>query len=191
MSKEKTIETLKELEKNELLSSKYKEKLQEAINFIENEKLPKVIIYTDGGCLINPCGPGGYGYVILKDEKIIREIGQGFKSTTNNRMELRGPLAAMESLKEPHEIEIYSDSKYFTDAINQKWIENWLKTNWKNGKVKNIDLWKQLLVQFEKHKVTVHWVKGHNDNKYNEECDRLATKAYKSPNLIDDIGFKI
>ena len=106
-------------------------------------------------------------------------------------MELRGPLKAMESLKEPHKVTIISDSKYFTDAINSGWIENWLKTNFKNGKVKNIDLWKKLIIQLERHDVTAIWVKGHNDNKYNEECDRLCTRAYKdTPNLIDDEGFR-
>lgn len=145
-------------------------------------------IYTDGGCLVNPNGPGGYGVVIIDNLKET-EYSQGFKSTTNNRMELRAFIRALEELKEPSNIELFTDSKYLCQPFELNWIDNWLKTDWKNGKVKNIDLWKTILKLTETHFVKFTWVKGHSNNKYNNRCDELATKAYNNKNLIEDIGY--
>lgn len=143
--------------------------------------MQKVTIYTDGACRGNP-GNGGYGCVLLytdsKDEIHRKEFSEGFSDTTNNRMELMAVIVAVEALKHPCKLEIYSDSKYVVDAFNQNWIEGWIKRNWK--KVKNIDLWKRLLAALEKHQYKFIWVEGHAGNKENERCDELATAAADS-----------
>ena len=109
---------------------------------IENKDF--ITIYTDGGCISNPNGKGGYGVVIFRNGQK-EEFSQGFLSTTNNRMELRAFIRALEELKEPSNIILYTDSKYLCQTFNLGWIDNWLKTDWKKGTVKNIDLWKKLL----------------------------------------------
>ncbi len=156
---------------------------------------PKVKIYTDGACANNP-GKGGYGIVLMylsKDNKLItKEISKGFKHTTNNRMELLAVIDALNSLKTPCEIELYSDSKYVTDAINQNWLAGWQAKNWKQNTknpVKNIDLWKKYLLVSSAHDIKFIWVKGHNENKYNEKCDKLAVAARNQDNLADDTGY--
>ena len=128
----------------------------------------KVKIYTDGAARGNPDGPGGYGavleYVDPKGTLHTKELSQGYKKTTNNRMELMAVIVALEALNRPCEVELYSDSKYVVDAFNQHWIDSWLKKGWKRGKnepVKNADLWKRLLKAKEPHQVTFIWVKGH------------------------------
>ena len=149
--------------------------------------MKKVLIYTDGACSGNP-GPGGWG-AILKYGEAEKEISGGEALTTNNRMELTAAIMALSALKEPCEVDLYSDSKYVIDAFNQHWIDSWLKNNWKNSQkkaVKNIDLWKRLLKAKEQHTVTFHWVKGHDGHPENERCDTLATTAADGGNLLDD-----
>ena len=153
----------------------------------------KVSIYTDGAARGNPDGPGGYGtvleYVDTKGELDRKEISQGYKKTTNNRMELMAVIAGLEALNRPCEVALYSDSKYVVDAFNQHWIDGWLKKGWKRGKnepVKNVDLWKRLLSAKEKHQVKFIWVKGHDGHPQNERCDKLATSAADGSELIED-----
>ena len=152
-----------------------------------------VKIYTDGAARGNPDGPGGYGtileYVDTKGQLHTKEISQGYKKTTNNRMELMAVIAGLEALNRPCEVEVYSDSQYVVNAFNQHWIEGWIKKGWKRGKnepVKNVDLWKRLLAAKEKHQVTFVWVKGHDGHPQNERCDTLATTAADGCNLLDD-----
>lgn len=154
----------------------------------------QVKIYTDGAARGNPDGPGGYGtvleYVDSKGELHTRELSQGYKKTTNNRMELMAVIAGLEALNRPCVVELYSDSKYVVDAFNQHWIDGWLKKGWKRGKnepVKNVDLWKRLLKAKEPHQVRFIWVKGHDGHMQNEKCDTLATTAADGKDLIDDI----
>ena len=144
-------------------------------------------IFTDGACSGNP-GKGGYG-VILKYNNNVKELSEGFLLTTNNRMEILAAIKGLEALKEPCEVTLYSDSKYLVDAINQGWIIKWQKNNWyrtKSEKAKNVDLFKRLLVQLEKHKVEFVWVKGHAGHIENERCDKLATTAILGENLSED-----
>lgn len=152
-------------------------------------------IYTDGAARGNPDGPGGYGALLQYTDSNgtvhERELSAGYKRTTNNRMELMAAIVALEALNKPCKIELFSDSKYLTDAFNQKWIESWLKKNWKNSQnkpVKNIDLWKRLLEAVKIHDITFIWVKGHNGHPGNERCDVLATKAADGEILLDDTG---
>ena len=152
-----------------------------------------VKIYTDGSARSNPDGPGGYGtileYVDTKGQIHTKEISQGYKKTTNNRMELMAAIAGLEALNRPCEVELYSDSQYLVNAFNQHWIDGWLKKGWKRGKnepVKNVDLWKRLLSAKEKHQVKFIWVKGHDGHPQNERCDVLATTAADGDNLIED-----
>lgn len=152
-----------------------------------------VKIYTDGAARGNPDGPGGYGtvleYVDTKGQLHTKEISQGYKKTTNNRMELMAVIAGLEALNRPCDVELYSDSQYVVNAFNQHWIDGWIKKGWKRGKnepVKNVDLWKRLLAAKEKHNVTFIWVKGHDGHPQNERCDYLATSAADGSDLLDD-----
>lgn len=141
--------------------------------------MKKVEIYTDGACTGNP-GKGGYGAVLLYNGTEKR-ISRGYRKTTNNRMELMAAVEALKLLKEPCEVDLYSDSKYLTDAINKGWLENWIKNGWRKAdkkKVLNVDLWCELKKMLELHNVTFIWVKGHAGNKYNEACDVMAVDAY-------------
>ncbi len=154
-----------------------------------------VSIYTDGAARGNPDGPGGYGtvleYVDTRGILHMKELSQGYRRTTNNRMELMAVIAGLEALNRSCEVDLYSDSKYVVDAFNQHWIDSWLKKGWKRGKnepVKNVDLWKRLLKAKEQHQVVFHWVKGHDGHPQNERCDQLATSAADGDELIDDIG---
>lgn len=153
----------------------------------------KVVIYTDGAARGNPDGPGGYGtilqYVDPKGTLHEREYSAGYKKTTNNRMELMAAIVGLEALNRPCEVELYSDSKYLTDAFNQHWIDGWVKKGWKRGKnepVKNVDLWQRLLKAKEPHNVRFIWVKGHAGHPENERCDTLATSAADGSELLDD-----
>lgn len=155
----------------------------------------KVEIYTDGAARGNPDGPGGFGTVLhftdASGQLHVREISGGYVRTTNNRMELMAVIAGLEALTKPCQAEIFSDSKYVTDAFNQKWIDGWIKKGWKRGKnepVKNIDLWKRLLSAMEPHQVRFNWVKGHNGHPENERCDYLATSAADGEELMTDPG---
>lgn len=148
-----------------------------------------IIAYTDGSSLGNP-GPGGFGIVIMDTEKkIMKQVAQGYRLTTNNRMELLAVIVALEMLKFPNsEITIYTDSKYVADSIEKKWVLNWEKKGF--AKKKNPDLWKRFLVQYRKHKVRIQWIKGHAGNKYNEIADELAVTAANSNNHKIDKGFE-
>ena len=155
----------------------------------------KVTLYTDGAARGNPDGPGGYGAVLQFIDKNgtlhEKELSAGYVRTTNNRMELMAAIVGLEALNRSCEVDLYSDSKYLVDAFNQKWIDGWVKHNWvrtKTGPVKNSDLWKRLLVAMNPHKVTFHWVKGHDGHPGNERCDRLATSAADGGDLLVDTG---
>ena len=152
-----------------------------------------VRLFSDGSARGNPEGPGGYGTVLqFTDAAGVlheKEISQGYRKTTNNRMELMGCIAGFEALNRPCKVDVFSDSKYLTDAFNQHWIENWVKHDWNRGKsgpVKNPDLWKRLLRAMEPHEVTFYWVKGHAGHPENERCDRLATAAADGSDLKED-----
>jgi ribonuclease HI len=149
--------------------------------------MPNIIIYTDGAASGNP-GPGGYGTVLISG-KHRKELSEGFRMTTNNRMELLAVIAGLEALKyENSTVTIYSDSKYVTDAVEKGWLANWEKTGFK--KKKNPDLWKRFLLVYKKHRVKFIWIKGHSEIKENERCDFLAVQASKSPNLLSDLGYE-
>lgn len=151
-----------------------------------------VKIYTDGACSGNP-GKGGYGTILMTEDGSgnvhTKEITQGFKNTTNNRMELLAAIVGLEALKRPCDVELTSDSKYLVDAFNQNWIDGWIKKGWKNSKnesVKNRDLWERLLKAKEPHIVKFIWIKGHAGHEFNERCDRMAVESANSENLLED-----
>ena len=145
-------------------------------------------IYTDGAARGNP-GPGGYGVVMIYGQNK-KELSQGFRLTTNNRMELMAVIAALEALKKNDlELVVFSDSKYVVSAINEGWLNTWNKTNYKGGK-KNVDLWKKYTLLAKAHSITFKWVKGHADNMYNNRCDELATEAADGNNLAIDTGYE-
>lgn len=133
-----------------------------------------VSIYTDGACSGNP-GPGGWGAILMYGEKT-KELCGGAPETTNNRMELLGVITALEALKEPCKVDLYSDSQYVVNAINEGWLSNWQKKGWRrrDGEVKNVDLWLTLIPLLELHDIRFHWVKGHAENALNNRCDELA-----------------
>lgn len=144
-------------------------------------------IYTDGACSGNP-GPGGYGIVMLYGNHR-KEMYEGFRKTTNNRMELLSVIVALESLKkEGLEVIVFSDSKYVVDAFEQNWVQGWIKRGF--AKVKNVDLWKRLLLVMKKQKVKFVWVKGHASNVENNRCDELAVAASKMPELHIDFEYE-
>ena len=141
----------------------------------------KYLIYTDGACSGNP-GPGGWGAVILDEEKNETNISGEEKSTTNNRMELVAPIMALKKIKKNSKIIIYTDSIYLKNGITT-WIKNWEKNGWKNANkkpVKNKDLWVTLNELSKEHVINWKWVKAHAGNKYNEIADKLATEAIKN-----------
>ena len=134
-----------------------------------------VTIYTDGACSGNP-GPGGWGAVLIY-KGVEKELSGGEAETTNNRMELTGVISALQALKEPCIVELYSDSKYVIDALEKGWAWGWRKKGWVKSDKKpalNPDLWDKLLNLIKIHEMHYHWVKGHANNKYNERCDSLA-----------------
>ena len=136
-----------------------------------------VAIYTDGACSGNP-GPGGWGAVLCYNRRE-KELSGGAARTTNNRMELTGVISALQALKEPCIVELYSDSKYVIDALEKGWAVSWRKKGWIKSDKKpalNSDLWEILLPLTEKHQLHYHWVKGHADNEYNNRCDALAVE---------------
>ncbi len=138
--------------------------------------MKKVVIYTDGACSGNP-GKGGWGAVLIYG-KIEREISGSDEVTTNNKMELTACVESLKLLKEPCEVELFSDSAYVVNAFNDNWIEGWIKNDWKNSQKKpvaNKEIWQELIALTEKHKVKFNKVKGHAGDKYNEICDALAT----------------
>ena len=148
----------------------------------------EITLYTDGAARGNP-GPGGYGALLLFGSHK-KEISKGFKHTTNNRMELWAIIAGLEAITNRDiPVTIYSDSKYVVDSINLKWLDTWMKTNFKGGK-KNPDLWKQYHALSKHFNIKIVWVKGHADNPYNNRCDELATTAADGGNLERDVYYE-
>lgn len=148
----------------------------------------QISLYTDGAARGNP-GPGGYGIVLEWPEKRYRkEFAEGFKHTTNNRMELLAVIEGLRKLKsDGMQVTVYTDSKYVADAVEKKWVFGWERKTFKDRK--NADLWKQFLIEYRKHQVRFVWIKGHNNHPQNERCDALAVAASKQPNLKEDSGF--
>ncbi len=146
-----------------------------------------VFLYTDGSCLGNP-GPGGYGAVLIFGEHR-KELSQGYRDTTNNRMELRAVIEGLRTLTRPCSVKLYTDSKYVQQAITKGWLANWRKNGWKTAAkkpVKNQDLWRDLMPLLEKHQIDFRWVKGHSGHPENERCDELARTAASGTDLIHD-----
>ncbi len=150
--------------------------------------MQQLIIYTDGSSRGNP-GPGGYG-AILQYGSSKKELSEGYRKTTNNRMELMAVIAALRALKkEGLNIVVFSDSQYVVKAVQEGWLKNWLRTDFKGGK-KNKDLWKLYAELAAVHNITFKWVKGHADNIFNNRCDELATAAADGKNLLIDTGYE-
>ena len=144
-------------------------------------------IYTDGAAQGNP-GPGGYG-VVLKYKDHVKELSQGFRRTTNNRMELLAVIKGLEAIKkEGIPVSIHSDSEYVVKAVKEGWLWNWEKKNF--AKKKNADLWKQYIPLHKKYRPEFHWIRGHAGHPENERCDYLAVKAATSPGLLIDEAYE-
>ena len=164
---------------------------------LKSESKPKsssssntIIIYTDGACTGNP-GKGGYGAVIIDGDRR-EELSDGYKLTTNNRMEMMGAIAALESLKSNSKVKLHTDSKYIVDAVNKGWAQKWQAKGWRrNAKemAKNPDLWQEILDLRKIHEIEFVWVKGHAGIAENERCDRLAVDAAHGSNLAVDEGY--
>lgn len=147
-----------------------------------------VVIYTDGSAKGNP-GPGGYGAILMSGEHQL-ELSQGYRLTTNNRMELMAVIAALQALKKDNlQVLIYSDSQYVVKAVKEGWLKKWMATNFRGGK-KNADLWRTFHTLSQQHDLRFHWVKGHADNEYNNRCDELATQAAAGKKLKIDTGYE-
>jgi len=145
-----------------------------------------VNIFTDGASSGNP-GPGGYG-TILTFKQHRKELSEGFKRTTNNRMELLAVIVGLEALKiEKQNVTVYSDSKYVVDAVEKKWVFGWVKKGFKDKK--NADLWRRYLKCHAKHNVKFKWIKGHAGHPENERCDQMAVLASKGKELKEDVGY--
>jgi ribonuclease HI len=150
----------------------------------------QIVVYTDGGCVGNP-GPGGYGAVILAGETR-NELAQGYRRTTNNRMELMACIAALAILKAPADVVLHSDSRYVVNGISKGWARKWRANGWmrtKSEAAENADLWAKLLDLCDEHRVRFVWVHGHAGNRENERCDRLATGAAQDPELKVDHAY--
>jgi ribonuclease HI len=149
----------------------------------------EVHIYTDGAAKGNP-GPGGYGVVMeLVGTTFKKEFYEGFRHTTNNRMELLAVIVGLEKLKNPNmKVLVVSDSKYVVDSVEKRWVLGWEKKGFKDRK--NFDLWKRFLVIYRKHQVDFKWIKGHNNHKQNERCDELAVFASNQKALSIDAFYE-
>ncbi|KPK87610.1 MAG: ribonuclease HI [Bacteroides sp. SM23_62_1] len=146
----------------------------------------RIEIFTDGAARGNP-GPGGYG-IVMKYGNHRKEISQGYRLTTNNRMELLAVIRALEQLTHENSyVVIYSDSKYVCEAVNKGWIFDWERKRFK--KKKNPDLWKIFLELYRKHRIEFVWIKGHSDHPENDQCDQLAVAASQNDNLMEDEGY--
>lgn len=154
--------------------------------------MKRVVIYTDGSCLRNP-GPGGWAAVLtLPGSAARKEICGGCRLTTNNRMEIMGALRALQHLKEPCEVELYTDSRYLCDAVGKGWLASWQSRAWRKADKKpvlNRDLWLELLAQLERHRVRMLWLEGHAGHAENERCDCLARREAGRPDLPEDAGY--
>ena len=149
-----------------------------------------VDIYTDGACRGNP-GRGGWGAILVYGS-YEKELSGGSPETTNNRMELLAAIEGLSALKEPCEVELYSDSKYLVDAHNEGWVESWRAHGWRRGKdeLKNPDLWQRFLRIYRRHHVRFVWVKGHAETVENNRCDQLAVAAASGATLLEDVGYQ-
>lgn len=148
-----------------------------------------VEIHTDGSCLGNP-GPGGWA-AVLRCGDARRELSGGYARTTNNRMEILGVIRALESLKEPCTVDLYTDSQYVAKAIKDRWLVNWQRNGWLTASrkpVKNRDLWEQMATLLKLHPVSFHWLKGHAGHPENERCDELARAQAGRRDLPPDPG---
>jgi ribonuclease HI len=146
----------------------------------------EITIYTDGAASGNP-GPGGFG-VVLKSGRHRLEKSEGFRHTTNNRMELLAVITGLEALKKTgSNVVVYTDSKYVADAVEKGWVFQWESKAFR--KKKNQDLWIRFLKIYRKHKVRFVWIKGHNNNPENELCDKLAVESSKGNDLHEDTGY--
>jgi len=146
-----------------------------------------ILLYTDGAAKGNP-GPGGYGVVLIYKQHR-KELSEGFRLTTNNRMELLAVIKGLEALKgEGFEVTVVSDSRYVVDSVEKGWLHNWVRKNWKD--VKNVDLWQRFLPLYKKHKVRFRWIKGHAGHVENERCDRLAVMSAEREKLLIDEGYE-
>lgn len=193
------VESLPESLLPEVLS--YVKNLQPAVATVAKSSKPTIkpkssisedtiIIYTDGACTGNP-GRGGYGAVIIDGDRR-EELAGGYKLTTNNRMEMMGAIAALESLKSNSKVKLHSDSKYIVDAVIKGWAKKWQANGWRRNKkemAKNPDLWQELLDLCKIHDVEFQWVKGHAGIPENERCDRLAVEAAQGRDLQTDEGY--
>ena len=146
-------------------------------------------IYTDGSSLGNP-GKGGYG-IVLKWKNKVKKVSKGYRLTTNNRMELLAVIEALKLLNESAKeipITIYTDSQYVINAITKKWLDGWVRKNFKDKK--NADLWRKYINVSKPFSISFEWVKGHSGHPENEECDKLAKKAAEGNQLAIDIGYE-
>jgi ribonuclease HI len=149
--------------------------------------MAKVTMYTDGGASGNP-GPGGYGTLLMYGEHV-KEMSEGFRLTTNNRMELLAVIVGLEALtRDGVEVDVYSDSKYVVDAVEKRWVFGWEKKGYKDKK--NPDLWQRFLRVYRRHQVQFHWVKGHAGNPLNERVDAMAVAAYQTGDLLTDAWYE-
>ena len=149
--------------------------------------VPDITIYTDGASRGNP-GPGGYGTILMSGNHR-KELSQGYRVTTNNRMELMAVIAGLEALKKKgSNVTIYSDSQYVVKAVEEGWLKKWIATEFKGGK-KNKDLWMRFHKLAKDHNLKFKWVRGHADNPFNNRCDEMATAAADGYNLLDDTGY--
>jgi len=147
-----------------------------------------ISLYTDGASRGNP-GPGGYGVVLLWGQHR-KELSQGYKRTTNNRMELLAVIEGLKTIKKKEiPVTVYSDSQYVVNAVEKGWLTTWIRTNFKGGK-KNPDLWRAYYELAKDFKIKMVWVKGHANNPYNNRCDELATSAADGGNLLEDEGYE-
>ncbi len=155
----------------------------------ESGEPKSVTVYTDGACIGNP-GPGGYGVVLLYRDRR-RELSGGFRTTTNNRMELLAPIIGLEALMQTCNVTIYSDSEYVVNGIEKGWAQKWRANGWRRNKKEsalNADLWSRLLDARAVHNVQFVWVRGHAGNTENERCDQLAMEAARgAPSIIDAV----
>lgn len=155
-------------------------------------KIDDVVIYSDGCCLSNPGGAGGYG-VVLMYKKHIKELSCGYISTTNNRMELLGVISGLEALNKSCNVTVYSDSRYVVDSMAKGRVKKWKFKGWiksDGNKTMNIDLWERLLELNAKHDIRFKWIKGHGKDKHNNRCDELAGKAARRKRgLLVDYGY--
>ena len=155
--------------------------------------MKQVVIFTDGSCLGNP-GPGGWAAIlILRGTTYRKEFRGGYRRTTNNRMEILAAIEALSALKEPCEVELFTDSQYLRDAVEKGWINSWRGKGWRRGRDKpllNVDLWKRLAPLLERHNAVFRWTPGHEGQPENERCDALARACAASPNLPIDEGYE-